>query len=221
MKPRKAPDALPPSPEQLAAYADGELDAASRARVAAWLAEHGDAAAEVEALRRLDRLWQETPPPEPGDAEWAAALERIASQTQDQRAAAAQPAPHRRIAGLLAALGLTAAAAVVAAMLWHPAAPPMNDPQPQPQPRLLVKVLPAVADDDVEIVSIDAADLGCLVVGEPPMRGPMVLVAAGDIVLERMEPDPVDGMIPPKASMNMNNPDGPMIMAPLTVASIR
>jgi hypothetical protein len=214
MKPRKASDSLPPSPEQLAAYADGELDTAARARVAAWLAEHGDAAAEVEALRRLDRLWQQTPPPEPDDAEWAATLARIVAQRQRGSAA-----PRRRIAGLLAALGLTAAAAVAAAMLLHPSAAPVQNPQPAP--RSLVKVSPAVADGDVEIVSIDAADLGCLVVGEPPLRGPMVLVAAGDIVLDRMEPDPVDGMIPPRSSMNMNNPDGPMIVAPLTVASNR
>src|SRR5205814_7023357 len=42
-----------PTPEQLAAYADGELADADRAAVEAWLLRDPSAAAEVEAQRRL------------------------------------------------------------------------------------------------------------------------------------------------------------------------
>src|SRR5205823_2431220 len=47
-----------PSPGQLAAYVDGELDAAACRRVEAWLAAHPEAAAEIEAQRRLADLWR-------------------------------------------------------------------------------------------------------------------------------------------------------------------
>jgi anti-sigma factor RsiW len=45
-------------PARLMAYADGELEPGERARVAAWLADHPEAAAELDALGRLERLWQ-------------------------------------------------------------------------------------------------------------------------------------------------------------------
>ena len=52
MKQRRANDADAPSPEQLAAYLDGELDPVTRARVAGWLSRNGGATAELEALRQ-------------------------------------------------------------------------------------------------------------------------------------------------------------------------
>ena len=66
-----------PSPGQLAAYVDGELDAAGCRQVEIWLAAHPEAAAEVEGCRRLARLWQSAAPPEPAPAAWAAAWGRV------------------------------------------------------------------------------------------------------------------------------------------------
>src|SRR5436309_2861754 len=68
-----------PSPAQLMAYADGELEPGEREHVVAWLADHPAAAAEVETLRRLERLWQAAAPPEPAPEAWARALARIAT----------------------------------------------------------------------------------------------------------------------------------------------
>jgi hypothetical protein len=56
------------------------------------------------------------------------------------------------------------------------------------------------------------------------MRGPFVLVAMGDINLEHVTPDPEDGMMPITPGMNPtspNNLNGPMILAPLGLASNR
>ncbi len=70
---RSHPD---PSPEQLTAFLDGELDVAGRARVEAWLADRPAAAAEIDGQRRVARLWGETPRPSqaptPGRPSWLA-----------------------------------------------------------------------------------------------------------------------------------------------------
>src|SRR5947209_2620634 len=66
-----------PSPEQLAAYTDGELHGSEREQVQAWLVEHPDFAAEVEGSRRLMRLWEATPPPAPSPTAWETTLARI------------------------------------------------------------------------------------------------------------------------------------------------
>src|SRR5262249_58779212 len=70
-----------PFPELLAAYADGELDAAGRARVEAWLAEHPEARAELENQRKLSRsnskLWHASGPQSPGERSWSRLFRRV------------------------------------------------------------------------------------------------------------------------------------------------
>src|SRR5438270_6339912 len=82
-----------PFPELLAAYADGELDAAGRARVEAWLAEHPEARDEIEAQRRLSRrnrhFWQATAGPQPSEASWLRLLARV----HEALTASPRPAP--------------------------------------------------------------------------------------------------------------------------------
>jgi hypothetical protein len=63
----------------------------------------------------------------------------------------------------------------------------------------------------VEVLSIDAGDAGALVVGRPPVQGPLVLASADDVTVDDsgrdvniMNPEP-----PPP-----NQPAGPMIMVP-------
>src|SRR5436190_5975510 len=79
-----------PFPEILAAYADGELDAAGRARVETWLARHPEAAADLDAQRewsrRNRRLWQSAAGPQPSDARWSRLFSSI------QQALTAPPA---------------------------------------------------------------------------------------------------------------------------------
>src|SRR5262245_33986777 len=146
-----------PDPQRLAAYADGELPPAQRRAVEAWLARHPEARDEVEAQRRLARLWQDGGPPEPSEAAWSDVLARVEATLPDARRAARR----KRSAGLVWLAGLSAAAAVAAAVLlavawWQP-----GEQEPD------VATLPVASADDVEIISMDAADIPALVVGEP------------------------------------------------------
>jgi hypothetical protein len=228
---RKADDADAPSPEQLAAYVDGELDSVTRARVAAWLCAHPGAAAELQSLRQLESTWRDTTPPPPAQAQWDALLDRIVSAAGQRstveafeagepivssgRSVAAESLGwrwHLRMAATAAAM------LFVTLSLYRP-----TGPAPTLPPAVAaLHVLRVAGDEDVEIVSMDAVDIGQLVVGEPPIRGAVVLAAPGDVVLENIAPDPVDGMKPIAGGMNTNaNLDGPMILAPLGVASNR
>jgi hypothetical protein len=231
MKQRKADDAQAPSPEQLAAYLDGELDLVTRARVAAWLCSHPAAAAELQSLRQLESFWRETTPATPSQATWDALLDRIVSaadrRTPAEAFEAGEPivasAPARKRAATygwrwhLRMAGTAAALLLITLSLYRP----MNQQTSPPPGRsvTVAQVLRVAGDDDVEIMSMEAEDIGQLVVGEPPMRAPFVLVAFGDIVLENLAPDPDDGMMPIAGGMNPtttpNNLNGPMILAPL------
>jgi hypothetical protein len=203
-----------PTPEQFAAYADGELDGHPalerlRGRIEAWLARHPDAAAEVEAQRRLAQLWQDTTPVEPSEAAWGGVLERLGSLPRTPPAG-----PGRRGVGRLA-LWAGALLAASAAAVWlalalsspgpgRPAAPPANpqpDPQeraakPQPAPEVL-EPFPVATADEVEILSIQGDDMETVLVGEPPVRGPLVMADPGEVELKRAKPQVRMGEGPP------------------------
>jgi hypothetical protein len=215
----------PPSPQQLAAYADGELDPVSRTKVADWLARHPDAAAEIDAHLGIQETAQAVPPPEPGEAAWSALLKRIDERTQNIRAGKKQNAvlAAQRRAWILRRLRdvTVAAAAILVAFLL------MRNPNPgssvtkgpsQTAPTRVVKVLPVASDDDVEIISMEAADRRMLPVGEPPLHLPFILAEPGDVLVEKVEQD-TDGMMP--KNMNEPTPWAPMIVVPLQVARDR
>jgi hypothetical protein len=167
--------AMKPSPEQLAAYADGELDAASRRHCAEWLAGHPEDAAEVETWRRLTRLWQASAPDEPGPAVWAAALDRI-----EKTLPAGPPAPVRGRNLFLWASLLTATAAAIltvslSARLFRSVPEVPSDPVDEPY-------LVAEAHE-VTIISMDVKDTDALVVGESPVHGPLAFAGFEDIIL--------------------------------------
>jgi hypothetical protein len=201
-----ANDARPPRPELLAAYLDGELDAATRAEVEAWLAAHPDAAAEVEGQRRVLRLWRATPPPEPTQARWTTVFLRI------EAAVAGLPYRGRRgWRALFWAAGVTAAAVAAAvAGSWM-----LHRPQtPTPAPAVVNEEdspLLLVAADDVDIISMDGDDEDRLIVGAPPVSGPIVLASNGDIALEPIDQDQ-DGMQGVKMKEGLA---GPMLVVPL------
>ncbi len=118
-------DGVPP--EDLAAYVDGELDFQARRRVESWLAEHPDAAAELESHRQVAGWWCETQPAEPGPAEWERVLAGISSGVQDKHA---RRASRRRsffaIAGPLA--GIAAAVTLVVLVPRQGATKKLPDP---------------------------------------------------------------------------------------------
>jgi anti-sigma factor RsiW len=169
MIPRGKGDGRGPRPDQLAAFVDGELSPEDRAEVESWLAEHPEAAAEVDDLRALTRLWQSAAPPEPAETTWARVLESIEAALS---AAAVRPAPWRRLKWGLAGLSAAAATLILAMVLHH------SEPVPPPAE---MELLPLVTADDVEIISIDSAGVRALVVGAPPVAGSLDLLAAGEV----------------------------------------
>jgi hypothetical protein len=156
-----------PTPEQLAAYADGELDASARDAMAAWLARCPAAAREVEAWQRLDRLFQGTAPAEPAPPAWIATRDRIAAGMRVKR----------RPSGPWWAAGVAAASVLLALFLGKDAWQPPVTPVPVETP------YPVAEADEISILSMDPDDTVALVVGTPPIVGPIDLARAEDITL--------------------------------------
>ncbi|MCI0460262.1 MAG: hypothetical protein L0Z62_25195 [Gemmataceae bacterium] len=203
----------PPTLEHLAAYVDGELEAAGRRQVEAWLADHPEAATEVEAQRRLLALWRQVPPRQPTEAEWAAVFNRV-------QAACITPmrkARSRRWAGVALALSATAAALGWMA-LGNFSRPPDPGLLPQPVSQAAEELFRVATAAEVEIISMDAADASFLVLGEPPLSEPLVLAAPGEIKFDKVEPD-VDGMVP--RLPDPQGPDVPMIVVPPAPAGVK
>jgi hypothetical protein len=211
MKPNRHNRRTPP-PEQLTAYVGGELDARTQCEVDAWLAQHPQAAAELEAQRRLAQLWQASRPTPPPESAWVEMLEQIETALNSAPAPAPQSRPaagrtsRSRRAGWL--VRLTAAAAAV----WLLGSlEPIEPPEPSRDAR--VEPFPVAAPEDVDIISMHANDSGMLVVGEPPVRDPLDLATAGDVTIHSVQPD-VDGMLP-KVWGQGEAAAVPMIVAPL------
>lgn len=209
MKPRRY-DGGSPRAEELAAYVDGELTEADQQRIEDWLAEHPEAAAEVNSLMKLDCLLQAHTPHEPAEAEWAAVLQRI-EQGMIHRERVAQQTKRNRF-WVAMALGAGAAAILLALVLNM-----KQEPQVAHQPT--EPAFPVVADDDIEITSVDAADAHALAIGEFPLRANVVLVSAGDVALRSVESDPQWGF--PDMHMQTDGNETPMIYAPLLAADIK
>jgi anti-sigma factor RsiW len=209
-------------PELLAAYTDGELDAAARELVERWLAEHPEAREQLRAQRELSpenwRLWQNAEPPPPSEEAWAAVRGSVEGEVCNPPAAAAEPARWKRVWVWVA--GGVAAAAVVLAW-WavrEPAAPPVPNPEPpRPVPQVAegpraaeVVALPVASDDDIELLRVPGGTTGWLVVGTHPLPDVLVLAGPDDVELDDWDPDEwPDGS--PK--MTTGPGDAPMIFA--------
>jgi anti-sigma factor RsiW len=179
-----------PTPAELAAWVDGELEAADAARVEAWLADHPDEAADAESSSRLAGLFRDHPPPEPSSAAWDRTFSRIA-------AGAARPRRPRW--PVLLILGLAGAAAILAAVaatgsLW-PKPGRMKDGGP-------VVKLPADDDNDeplavatageIDVLNMDAKDAGRVMIG--PLLDPFEIASPDDVDLVAAEEDDEGGM---------------------------
>lgn len=211
MKPRRY-DAEPPRAGELAAYVDGELTPAEQQRIEDWLADHPESAAEVQSLRRLHDLLRSQAPADPGEASWAATLQRIEQTLAHPSKIESRP-PARRRGWLAWALSATAASLVLALSLNFV---PRSS---QVSPPVVEEPFAVVTADDIEITSIAAADVHALAVGEPPLHPEIVLVSAGDVALRSVESDPQWGF--PDMRMNTEGDETPMIYAPLLVADVK
>jgi hypothetical protein len=185
-------DRATPGPDELAAYADGKLDADTRAAVEAWLADHPEMVDELAGHRRLADLWRQSSPAEPTEDVWAAELGRLH---------AALPARPTRRWGSVAGAAAVAAAVLLAVSLLRRSGSPDAEP------------FPVVAGHELQILGLNADDADGLVVGTPPVQGPLVLAEVGDVRVVDIAAD-TDGMV---AEMEpVEPPDSPMISAPMT-----
>jgi anti-sigma factor RsiW len=172
-----------------------------RQRIEHWLTDHPEAAAEVAAQRRLNRLMRQTAAPAPGDAAWATLWERI---SQAPAPAVLKRAPSRGRWAWPAAVLL--AAAVAASLVIAVLAPgPQGGSAPEE-----VEPFPVVSAEEVEIIRMNGADADVLVVGVPPVAEPLPVANPGEVTL--VDIDPGDDDLP---DVHMGAQDVPMIWARL------
>jgi hypothetical protein len=158
----------------------------------------------------LRELFRAGAPADPSEAEWSAVLHRVHRGVDRPRVA---PVPARRWRlGVLLAASLAAAAAVGLAV----AIPAFRGAGTAPiDDHVNVVELPVTDTADVEILSMDAADSGAIVVGDLPLRRPIVFMEPGDIALRSLERDPEGDF--PDVHMHNEGESSPMIWAPLSV----
>jgi hypothetical protein len=183
-----------PSHEELMAFADGELNPDRQEAVAGWLAGHPDAAAEVEEVRRLTRLYLNTPPPEPSPEAWAAAFARIDRVLQHRPAAPAWRV--RRPTWTLA--GLAAAAAfgslLLSRPLWRNGLPPAGNTGIEVPDTPDGVPFPVALAHEIDVVSVGGHDADALVT-EPRLLGRVEFATAADVRLVNAEPSAADGWV--------------------------
>jgi hypothetical protein len=156
----------------------------------------------------LRSLFRAGAPAEPSEAEWSALLDGVQRGLDRPRVT---PVP----AGSRWRLSIMAAATLAAALALALAVPSFRD-QPGPaidHERADVAAFPVTDRDDVEILSVDADDSRAIVVGDLPLRGPIVLMEPGDVALRSLERGPQGEF--PDVHMQAETEQGPMIWAPL------
>jgi anti-sigma-K factor RskA len=192
--------------------------------VQAWLDRHPDDAALVQGHRNLLRLWRETAPVEPSEKVWRDVLEQIAGQgsrievatPQSTGASADVSGSSWRGHGRWVGTALLAAAAAAAVVLVLFA--PHKERIPLLPEEGLVELgneLSILGPEDVNLVSLEAADSRLLVVGDPPLqeRESLILVAMGDVTNVDIKPD--KNGFAPQAHLNPQSSAVPMIIAPI------
>jgi len=198
--------------EQLcAAYADGELNPATRARFRRQLAESPELLAKLADQRAFAAadfdLWHSIRPDPPTNDAWSRAWNNITAGLD-----APSPTPRRSLGRRLALSAVVALAAAIvfaftALVAWKRPTESLNDNLPGAS---TVEVFVVATSDDVEIHSVRDDDVAQLVVGAAPFSFPMTLAIAGDVRLDGIGPAN-DGMMP---EVQMGWTDAPMVYAP-------
>lgn len=225
-----------PTPEELAAYADGELEPHHRAHIANWLVQHPEAFQEVESEKNLLQFWRGQPVSEPSPQAWEAALSQIAA-----RLPGPEPIRRKRWLPALFLAGLTAAAlAAILIVRWlgpgdtNSLVPGLeeetfeiasdndviivsmdgNDTSALVVGRLpwpSQEVLPVISNQEVTYISLDGNDTNSLVIGQPPVEGAITLTQHFEVELVRWgDPD-----------IRLEDWNMPMIVDPLLVAGTK
>jgi hypothetical protein len=208
-----------PTPEQLSAWADGELSRPDAEAVERWLLAHPDAGRDAESTARLINLFRDHPPPEPSERAWQAAFGQIESALSHPVPLSRRPQrPHWPFRLLLA---LTAAAAILgglalARVFWPGPAPLRQAPEivkkKANEPNLAheepEEPFPVATTNEVNILSIDVEDADRVVTVGEPLMGLFEVAAPQEIDVEEMQPHAADGQTP----RFQRGPEVPMIL---------
>jgi hypothetical protein len=218
MNPDRTDPESGPTPEQLAAYVDGELAWADRAAVEAWLLRDAAAAAEVESLRRFGQAWRDAAPPAPGPEAWSLVRDKIEAGLHRPPQPGGNGRWTRRLllGAVAATVGAAAAAVLAVALSGLGRTPAPTTPNPESGGTEIVKVdeepYLVVDADDVVVVSICGCDTCCLVAARPPVDHvtEQDLAREQDVALLNVEPHK-DGS---SAEMRFQDPAPTMITPP-------
>jgi hypothetical protein len=170
-----------PTPEQLGAYADGQLCDADRSAIDAWLRRHPSRDVEVEALRNLTQLWRDTPPPQPSDEAWSTMGDQIAARLHERRTPGRGGETMPRRWSPRFGLAVAAAAVLALVLLSKGHTPPAAAEE---------ELYLVVNADDVDILSIGGDACECLVAARPPVThiDKCDLATQDDVLVLNLEP---------------------------------
>jgi hypothetical protein len=186
-----------PDPQLLAAYFDGELEgrddiADLRARLETWLEEHPEVANEWANRHQLQNLWLKTTPAEPTAATWNHTLEQIAARRQLPIDLPTSKRPWLT-AGIVAASIMIFVGLLFGALRIMTPNEVKNEPVavvPKVNPPAEdVEVFPVASAQEIVIRRIEGADTSLLVVGAPPVIGPLELAAPGEVRVVNLPAD--------------------------------
>jgi hypothetical protein len=195
-----------PTPEKLAAWADGELSPAEAARIEAWLAEHPEAVDDAEAPRRLVGLFRDHAACEPSPDAWQATLAGIHAGLSVPPVANAPGSPARGPRWRVRlVVGLTAAAALLGGVLvasrWVVRTPTVGPP---PVAERRFNWPPGDDNDEpfavvnagaINVLSMHPDDADFLVLGQP-LLGTVEFVNSEEIEVVKVMPDAEEGNMP-------------------------
>jgi anti-sigma factor RsiW len=193
-------------PTVLAAYADGELDAATRAAIELWFDAHPEGWALLRAQCDFSpenrAIWAAVEPPAPSGVDWERVRDGVAARLRAQ--SVAEPSPARPVwkrRAELALVGMTLALALFVVSLAA-FGPWFLPPEPQrardvarrpavDDPLDGIAVLRIATDAEVDVQRVEGAGSGgWLPVGGVPLTTPLALATAEDVELEEAEPHP-------------------------------
>lgn len=201
---RDHPDRAP-TPQEICAFCDGELSDLDRRRIEQWLREHPPTLAQWQAWRSFQESCRHSQPVEPTEAEWNTILGRIDDALRNPTAKRARG--NWRLTAAMSA----AAAVLVVAVAMH------GDRESALRSRD-VEIFPVASPDDVEIISVDAHGANAVVIGELPLRNPIVLMEPGDATLKSVERNHQE--LFSEVRMQPDAEEAPMILGPVASGAI-
>lgn len=223
--------------EQLMAWFDGELSPQEQEQVKHWLEQHPEAEQQLEEYHQLQDIWDANPINDPSPKSWDRVWHNVESAIEEKHRPDHPNKKDYSGWMILGALTTVAASVLIMLNLNQTSRQGIvqNSPEPfimasfddvtidamnpedasaivtgqMPEGTIhdLTELVIATADE-IEINSIDDYDMNSLVVGTPPIEGPLVLASEQDVNLDHVEPYD-DGMM---SNVYVSNEGTPMMI---------